>query len=179
MRERGVSTLGGVLLAALAGMLTALLLMDWVVVDVRVPEPDSIHIKVPFPLIIGRVATAFIPDDVTADATVPPELRDHKELVLEALRSLVEAPDAMLVKVDADDAQVEVRKKGDDLHVWVDADDARVRCTVPLDGVLDALEDWDWQTFDPGMAFDILSAANGDLVNVEVDDGTKVAVKIW
>ena len=65
-------------------------------------------------------------------------------------------------------------------RIIVNADDAKVRCTVPLDGVLDALERWDWETFDPGMVFDVLAAVNhGELVNVEVDDGTRVAVKIW
>jgi hypothetical protein len=180
MRERGVSTLGGILLATLAGMVTAALIMDWVVVDVHTPAPDAFHIKVPFPLVVGHVATAFIPDDVTAEAVVPPEVREHRELVMTALQSLLETPDATLVKVDADDAHVDIRKEGDDLVVAVDADGSTVRCTVPLDGVFDALEDWDWETFDPGMVFEILGAVNhGELVTVEADDGTRVAVNIW
>jgi hypothetical protein len=180
MRERGVSTLGGILLATLAGMVTAALIMDWVVVDVHTPAPDAFHIKVPFPLVVGHVATAFIPDDVMAEAVVPPEVRQHRELVLTAVQSLLETPDATLVKVRADDAHVDIRKQGDDLVVAVEADDASVRCTVPLDGVLDALDDWDWETFDPGMMFDILGAVNhGELVTVEAEDGTRVAVKIW
>lgn len=180
MRERGVSTLGGILLATLAGMVTAALIMDWVVVDVRTPAPDAFHLKVPFPLVVGHVASSLIPDDVTDEAVVPPELREQRELVLAVVRSLVESPDATLVKVQADDARVEVTKKGDDLLVSVDADDATVRCTVPLDGVLDALEDWDWETFDAGMVFDVLAAVNhGELVTVEVDDGTRVAINIW
>lgn len=180
MRERGVSTLGGIFLATLAGMVTAALIMDWVVVDVHTPAPDAVHIKVPFPLVVGQVAAAFIPDDVTSEAVVPPELREHRELVLATVRSLLETPDATLVKVQADDARVDIRKEGDDLLIAVDADDATVRCTVPLDGILDALDDWDWETFEPGMAFKILGAVNhGDLVTVEVDDGTRVAVRIW
>ena len=180
MRQRGISTLGGITLAALAGMLTATFLMDWVVVDVHTPEPEAFNIKVPFPLFVGHLATNFIPDEVMQDAVVPAEMRDQRELVLSAIRSLVDSPDATLVKVDADDARVEVRKQGSNLEVAVDADDATVRCAVPLDGILEALEKWDWETFDPGMAFDILSAADhGDLVRVEVDDGTRVAVKIW
>jgi hypothetical protein len=180
MRERGVSTLGGIFLATLAGMVTAALIMDWVIVDVRTPAPDAFHIKVPFPLVVGHIASSFIPDDVTSEAVVPPEVREQRELVLAAVRSLVETPDATLVRVQADDAHVEITKKGDDLLVAVDADDATVRCTVPLDGVLDALEDWDWETFDPGMVFDVLAAVNhGELVTVEADDGTRVAVNIW
>lgn len=155
-------------------------MMDWMVVDVRVPEPDNIHIKVPFPLLAGRLATGFIPDEALREATVPPELRQNREMVLAAIRALVEAPDTTFVKVDAEDARVDVSKRGSDLVVSVDADDARVRCTVPVDGVLEALEDWDWETFDPGVAFDILgSASMGNLVTVEVDDGTRVAVNMW
>jgi hypothetical protein len=154
--------------------------MDWVVVDVTTPAPDAFRLKVPFPLVVGRLASNFVPDEARAEMTVPPEVREQREPVLRALESLLEIPDATLVKVTAPDAQVEIAKQGDSLLVAVDADDARVRCTVPLEGIYEALEDWDWQSFDPGMVFDILAAAdNGDLVNVEVDDGTKVAIKIW
>ena len=35
-RQRGISTFGAVLLAGTAGLLTATLMMDWMVVDVHV-----------------------------------------------------------------------------------------------------------------------------------------------
>mgnify|MGYP000535447441 CR=1 FL=1 len=73
--QRGMSTFGAVLLAGTAGLLTATLMMDWMVVDVRTPAPEDIHIKVPFPLIAGRIATSFIPDDALEEAGVPPEVR--------------------------------------------------------------------------------------------------------
>lgn len=180
MRERGISTLAGVLLAGLAGTLTALALMDWMVVDVRTPAPDAFHIKVPFPLIAGRVATSFVPDKALEEATIPPEVTQQKDAVLAALRTLAEAPDTTFVKVEAPDAVVDISKKGDNLLISVDADDAKVRCKVPIDGVLDALERWDWKRVDPAMAWRILGAADhGDLVRVEADDGTKVAITMW
>jgi hypothetical protein len=178
--QRGVSTVGAVILAGLAGVLAALLMMDWMVVEVRTPEPENVHLKLPFPLLAGRLATAFIPDEALQDVTVPPEVRQHRESTLTALRALVEAPDATLVRVRAEDASVDVTKRGSELLISVDADDAKVRCTVPVDGVLEALEKWDWETFDPKMAFDILGAASmGELVTVEVDDGTRVAINMW
>lgn len=178
--QRGVSTVGAVVLAGLAGVLATVLMMDWMVVDVRTPEPENIHIKVPFPLLAGRLATGLIPDEALREATVPPEVRQQREMVLTAIRSLAATPDATLVKVDADDAKVDISKRGSDLVVSVDADDATVRCTVPVDGVLEALEEWDWETFDPGMVFDVLgSASTGNLVTVEVDDGTRVAINMW
>ncbi len=178
--QRGVSTVGAVVLAGLAGVLATVLMMDWMVVEVRTPEPENIHIKVPFPLLAGRLAAGLVPDEALREATVPPEMRQQRELILAAVRSLAETPDATLVSVDADDARVDVAKRGDDLVVSVDADDARVRCTIPVDGVLEALEEWDWETFEPSIVFDILGAASaGNLVTVEVDDGTRVAINMW
>jgi hypothetical protein len=178
--QRGVSTVGAVILAALAGVLATVLMMDWMVVEVHTPEPENVHLKLPFPLLAGRLAAGLIPDDALREMTVPPEMRRHRESTLTALRALIDAPDATLVRVRAEDASVDVTKRGSDLVIAVDADDARVRCTVPVDGILEALEEWDWETFDPKMAFDILAAASmGELVTVEVDDGTRVAINMW
>jgi hypothetical protein len=150
------------------------------VVDVQIADPDPMHFKVPFPLFIADVASSFIPADHFEAGEFPPEIATNKELILAAVTSLLEAPDSALVKVSAPDALVEISKLGDNLQIAVDADDAIVRCTVPLDGVLYALEQWDWQTFDPDLIFDTLGKAdNGPLVTVEVDDGTRVAINLW
>lgn len=179
-RERGISTIGGILLAGLAGMFTAVAITDWMVVDVHIVDQGSMHIKVPFPLFVADVATSFIPSDAFEVEDFPPEIAENKELILAAVTSLLEAPDSALVKVSAPDALVEISKLGDNIQIAVDADDATVRCTVPLDGVLYALEKWDWKTFDPDLIFDTLGKAdNGPLVTVEIDDGTKVAVNLW
>jgi hypothetical protein len=154
--------------------------MDWMMVDVRTPAPDAMHLRIPMPLVAGRIATALVPDEALKDARVPPELRQQRELVLAALGSLAEGPDTKLVSVVAPDARVEIEKEGDLLQIAVDADDATVRCVVPLDGVREALEDWDWQTFDPGMVLDVLAdAPMGELVRVEADDGTRVVITMW
>ncbi len=187
--QRGASTLGAVLLAGTAGLLTATLLMDWMVVDVHVvdvsPSDDielssPIHVKVPFPLVLASVASSFIPDEAFEEAEIPPEVTAQKDLVLASVRALLESPDAALVTVQTDDADVEIVKDGDTLRIAVDAEDAVVRCNIPIDGVLEALENWDWQTVDPQMIFDVLHAAeNGDLVTVATEDGVRVAVKMW
>lgn len=180
MRERGVSTVGAVVLVGLAGTLAAVAAMDWMMVDVRTPAPDAMHLRIPMPLVAGRIATALVPDEALKDAQVPPELSQQRELVLAALGSLAEGPDTKLVSVVAPDARVEIEKKGDLLQIAVDADDATVRCAVPLDGVREALEDWDWQSFDPGVVLDVLAEAPmGELVRVEADDGTRVVITMW
>jgi len=187
-RQRGMSTLGAVLLAGVSGLLTATLLVDWVVVDVHVNDISDhgsdvntpLHIKVPFPLLVADLATGLIPRDAFEEAQVPPEARAQRELVLATVRALLDTPDTMLVKVRTEDADVDIEKEGDNLVIAVDADDAVVRCTIPIDGVLAALEDWDWETFDPDLIFDVLHAAdNGNLVTVETEDGVRVAVKMW
>jgi len=187
--QRGMSTVGAVLLAATAGLLTATLMMDWMVVDVHVVDVSDhddiqvdapLHIKVPFPLLIANIATGFIPDEAFEEARVPPEARAQKELVLATVRALLESPDAELVKVRTEGANVDIYKDGDTLRIAVDADDAVVRCNIPIDGILKALEDWDWETFDPQMVFDVLRAAeSGDLVTVATKDGVRVAIKMW
>ena len=187
--QRGMSTLGAVLLSGTVGLLTATMMMDWMVVDVHVvdvsPNDDielnsPVHVKVPFPLVVARMASAFIPDEAFEDAEIPPEVTAQKELVLASLRALLDSPDAALVRVQTDDANVSIVKDGDTLRIAVDADDAVVRCNIPIDGVLKALENWDWQTADPQMIFDVLHAAeNGELVTVATDDGVRVAIKMW
>jgi len=186
--QRGMSTLGAVLLAGTAGLLTATLLMDWMVIDVHVVDVGSndfeldapVHVKVPFPLVVASIASSFIPDEAFEDAEIPPEVAAQKDLVLASIRALLESPDAALVTVRTDDANVDIVKDGDTLRIAVDADDAVVRCNIPIDGVLEALENWDWQTADPHMIFDVLRAAeNGELVTVATDDGVRVAIKMW
>jgi hypothetical protein len=169
-----------VLLAGTAGLLTATLLMDWMVVDVHVVDETPVHIKVPFPLIVADMATGLIPEEALQEAKIPPEARAQKELVLAAVRALADSPDAQLVKVRTEDASVDVIKDGDTLRIAVDADDAVVRCNIPIEGVAEALERWDWETADPQMLFDILHAAeNGELVTVATNDGVRVAIKMW
>jgi len=111
---------------------------------------------------------------------VPPEVKEQRELILAAVKGLLDSPDATLVTVQTDEANVEIVKDGDTLRVAVDAEDAVVRCNVPIGGVLDALEEWDWETFNPRMVLDVLHAAeNGDLVTVATNDGVRVAIKMF
>lgn len=178
--QRGMSTFGAVLLAGTAGLLTATLMMDWMVVDVHVVDDTPVHVKLPFPLVIADIAAGFIPQEALAEARIPPAATAQKELVLAAVRALAESPDAALVKVRTEDANVDIVKDGGTLRIAVDADDTVVRCNIPIDGVLEALARWDWVTADPQMLFDILRAAeNGELLTVATDDGVRVAIKMW
>jgi len=55
-RQKGISTLGSILLAAVAGLGAATVVMDWVIVDVQTPEPEAIHFTIPFPLVVADIA---------------------------------------------------------------------------------------------------------------------------
>jgi hypothetical protein len=177
MSQRGISTVPAILLAAAAGMVTALLMMDWVVVDVT--TADTGHVVVPCPLMVPRLAAAFIPDDAFADAEIPAEMREQRPAVLAAVKELLDAPDGALVRVTDPETRVEITKSGRLLEIAVDADDAVVRCKIPIDGVYEALEEWDWQQVDPELLFDVLDRApGGSLVSVKAEDAN-VDIRVW
>ena len=177
-RQRGFSNTATILLALLAALLVAPLLMTWVVVDVHTYDEDAVNIKLPIPLALARVGLAFAPADEIRQP-VPAELTAHREHVLAVLRDLKSCPDTELVSVDAPDARVRIVKKGDLLQLDVDADDAVVHGAIPVDAVLKVLERWDWETFDPKLALDVIAAAgHGELLSVEAEDAS-VKIKIW
>jgi hypothetical protein len=178
MRQRGISTVPAIIVTGLAALVASVLMMDWMIVDVETTGPDAVHVKVPLPLLIADVATNFIPDEAFADATIPPEVTEQREAVIRALSTLLEIPDTTLVEVEEPDTHVLISKEGDDLKISVDADDAMVRCSLPLDGIAEALERWDWKTVDPEIIFDILGAAHGNLLTVEAEDA-KVVINMW
>ncbi len=179
MSQRGISTLPAVLLAAFAGLVTAVFLADWVIVDVETTNADQVHIVVPFPLVLADIAMAFIPNDTFNEAEVPAELSEHREVIMDSLESLIACPDTTLVKVKNQDTLVLITKKGDTLHIEVDSDGNHVRCAIPVDGIRNALENWDWQTFDPDVLLDALHEADGGpLIKVEAEDA-RVAISMW
>ena len=179
MRERGMSTVPAVLLAGAAGLVVAVAMMDWMVIDIHTTGEDAVDLTVPVPLMVPRLAAVFIPDETLADARVPPEVRQHKELILAMVRELEAAPDTTLVRVDSPDAKVLIRTENDTLRLAVDADDATVRCAIPLSGLAKVLERWDWQTADPQLALDLLaSARRGEMVKVEAEDA-RVSLSLW
>lgn len=179
MNQRGISTLAAAVGAALLGLATATFLMDWVVIDVTVPE-DDVHFVAPLPLIVADIALAFVPDEAMEDAEIPPELRAQKDAILNGLDELLKLDDHALVSVSTPEENVEIRVVDGELLVSVDAEDARVRCTLPLEGIRDSLDRWDWTTVDPQMALDMLHAAHrGPLVDVQAEDGVHVKIDMW
>ncbi len=178
--QRGISTLGSILLAAVAGLASAALLMDWLVIDVRIPDPETFSLTIPVPLVLADIAAVFIPDDVRTDIDVPEEFRNHREAVLEGLSHLLAAEDGSLVEVESPGERVTIAKRGETLLVDVAAEDATVRCAVPLAGLVRSLERWDGSTFKPELVLEALHRArSGVLVSVDAADGTRVTIRKW
>ncbi len=179
MRQRGLSTVPAALLAAFAGLVAAVFLADWMIVDVHSPAPDDVHIKLPLPLVLADLALAVAPDDAFADQRLPAEVTAQRELVLAALASLEAAPDCTLVEVRDGSDHVTIAKVADELRLAVDDGEATVRMTLPISGLAEALARWDWQTVDPGVLVDVLHRTDsGNLLTVEAD-GARVALTMW
>ncbi len=180
-RQRGIGTVPAVLIAAGLGMVTAVFLMDWMVVDVRTTGEDAVHLVLPLPLAAGRVAAAMVPQEAVEDVRIPPEVEAYRGQVVAALDTLRSLPDGTeLVRVEEPGTLVVIAVEDEALRLAVDDHGTTVRCTLPLAGLQRALEEWDGQTFEPGLIFDVLAAApNGDLVRVEEPDGTRVAISMW
>lgn len=179
-RQRGISTIGSIVLAALGGLTTASVVMDWMVIKVDTPEPGGVHLTIPFPLVAADVAGAFLPEEIAADMAVPEELKAQRAVVTEALSALAEAPDGVFVEVTSDQEQVRIAKKGSNLLIDVEADDARVHCNLPLVGLSENLSAWDWDVFDPQIILSALhDAPRGVLVDVDAEDGTTVTITKW
>lgn len=177
--SRGISTVPAILIAAFAGLVTAVLLADWVILDIDHHGPDPVHIKLPFPLVVADLAAFCVPEDALAEFEVPAEVRAQREVVLTAVKRLGEMPDTTFVRVEDGDTLVVIRKERNTLRIEVDADDAVVRCNIPIDGVFEALDAWDWQTLDPGVLLHALHKADGgNLLTVEAEDA-RIAINKW
>jgi hypothetical protein len=176
MRQRGLSTVPTLLLAACGGLAVTVVMMSWVVVEVDTPA--GVHVKVPVPLVALRCAAGCVPMDDSEMPKLPPELTAHKEAVLTILDELESCPDATLVEVEAPDANVRVVKQGGEVLIDVDADDAVVHVAVPVRRMARVVRRWDWETVEPKLAFDLLAAGKGDLVTVHAEEAS-VRVAVW
>jgi len=151
-----------------------LLSADYAVVDVREGGPDGMHIIVPVPLSLARLALNFAPAE--AKYVQVPEIADYlpyAERIVEELRG---APDGVLVSVEERNESVLVTKVGEALEVHVVDGDALVDVTVPLDAVLDILRAYDGEGFDTRDLLRAVGRAHGNVAHIR--DGDE-EIKIW
>jgi len=149
---------------------------DYAVVDVREGGPDGMHLIVPVPLSIARMALTFAPDE--AKYVEVPEIAQYlpyAERVIEELRG---APDGILVQVEERGESVRIEKVGEALDVHVNEDGSVVDVTVPLDAVIDVLRAYDGRGFDTRDVIRAVGRAHGNVVHVK-DGEDEVKVWIW
>ncbi len=164
------------LLLAPAIFLGLLLSADYAIIDVREGGPDGMHIIVPVPLSLVRLALTFAPAE--AKYVQVPEIAEYMPYVERMIEVLREASDGVLVSVEEGDETVLVEKVGDTIEVHVNNGDDIVDVAVPLDAVLDILRAYDGEGFDTRDLIRAVGLAHGNIVHVRNGD-EEVKVYIW
>lgn len=146
------------------------------VVDVK--TSDGPRLIVPVPLFVARAALSFAPEEA-AYVTLPDEVSEYSELVLQLLDELENAPDSVLVEVDDHGDHVLIEKLGDELAIDVTTHDEEVSVRVPLGMVAEIVESCQGGEVEVSRVLSALaSVSRTDLVHVRSRD-EEVKVWIW
>jgi len=160
-------TLTVVVTAATAALVAAAFLTGWMVVEVETPEPGGIHLTVPVPLGLLQAALALLPRDAFPRQELPEDFPLDREGLLAIVEALTTAPAGSHLDVETPDSGVSLTLSGAELVVAVRDHEAHVDLRVPLDGLKDALEEWDGRTLDPRTLLTVLaSSGHGPLLRV-------------
>ncbi len=165
----------GVLLVPIV-MFGVVISADYAVVDVREGGPDGMHIIIPVPLALARVALTFAPED--AQYIPCPEISGYIPAIQRAIGELRAARDGVLVSVEERDETVIIRKVGENLQIDVDGDSEEVHVTIPLDAVVDILDQYDGEGFYTKDLIRSIGEIHGELLHVR-DGDEEVKVWIW
>lgn len=177
MRNQGFSALATFAVCVLVGSCLAFVTMDWGWLDLRTMEDGkSIHIMMPLPVSLAKMALNFIPDS-EINVEIPAEVSARKEVALALLEEFSRCPDATFVKVSHPEACVEIRKEGKKISWDVKTEEAVVKGSMPLTPFLRALKKWDWRTMDGATIRRLISASHGTTVYVDCEEA-KVHVRI-
>jgi hypothetical protein len=154
------------------------LILDWVIVDVKTCDKDNVHIIVPVPLQLAGIALSFIPKE-DLNVTIPKEVQDNKELITRLFNELKDSPDATLVSVKSNEAQVTISKKGNNLTIDVIAPDAKVHGILPLKETSRMFETWDGQHIQPQLAIKLLADCHpGSILSIDSKEA-RVHITKW
>ncbi len=149
---------------------------DYAVIDVREGGPDGMRIIIPVPLALARVALHFAPED--AQYIPCPEIGGYIPDIQRAVGELRAARDGILVSVEEHDETVLIRKVGENLEIDVDGDSEEVHVTIPLDAVVDILDQYDGEGFHTKDLIRSIGEIHGELLHVR-DGDAEVKVWIW
>ena len=165
----------GVLLVPIV-MVGVVVSADYAVVDVREGGPDGMHIFIPVPLALARVALTFAPQE--AQYVPCPEISEYIPDIQRAVGELRRARDGVLVSVEERDETVLIRKVGENVEIDVDGDGEEVHVTVPLDALVDMLDQYDGEGFYTKDLIKSIGGMRGEVVHVR-DGDEEVKVWIW
>jgi hypothetical protein len=179
-RSGWLPKVGSVGLGVFFALFVAMLVTNWVVVDVRTFDHDGGRVKVPLPLNLLRIPLHMAP---RSSVYVPmPHAADRQHArVLAALRSLQDAPDGTVVPLYLADNDFELTRRGDRLLIVVDdaGCSGEVRASLPFAATLRLLERSASGRIEPRALLDLLAAAErGDLLTVDAADAS-VRVTTW
>jgi hypothetical protein len=149
---------------------------DYAVVDVREGGPDGMHIIIPVPLALARVALSFAPED--AQYVPCPEISTYIADIQRAVGELHAARDGVLVSVEERDETVLIRKVGENVEIDVDGNGEEVHVTIPLDAVVEMLDQYDGEGFYTKDLISSIGEVHGEVVHVR-DGDEEVKVWIW
>jgi hypothetical protein len=179
-RSGWLPKVGSVGLGVFFALLVAMLVTNWVVVDVRTFEHDGVNLRVPVPLNVLRIPLHMAPR-ASMHVPIPLSAARQQARLLAALRTLQDAPDGTVVPLYLADSDLELSRRGDRLVVAV-ADSScsdEVRATLPFAATMRLLERSASGRLEPRAVLDLLAAAErGDLLTVEAGD-SRVRVSAW
>jgi hypothetical protein len=178
MRQRGISTVATVIVAAAAALLIAPLFMGFMIVDVNVKGPEGHHIVLPVPMGPARMVMALMPRDKVS-CEVPRELARHRAMISSALDTLASCGNTTLVSVRSPQAKVRIATAGGALTLDVEDRDTTVRGAFRIEAVREFLAHWDGQRLDGRAALDMVAGlGRGELIAVKSRDAD-VSIRLW
>jgi hypothetical protein len=178
MRQRGISTIATVIIAATAALLIAPLFMGFVIVDVNVKGPERHHIIVPVPLGPARAVMALLPRGRVA-CEVPGELAKHRAEISSALDTLASCGDTTLVSVRSPKTTVRIATARGALCLDVEERDTSVHGSFRIEAVRNFLAHWDGRRLEGRAALDLVAGlGRGELLSVRSREAD-VSLKLW
>jgi hypothetical protein len=179
-RSEWLRKVGSVGLGVFFALFVAMLVTNWVVIDVRTFDHDGVRVRVPVPLNVLRIPLHMAP---RASVCVPMTRASERQhaLVLAALRTLQDAPAGTVVPVSVEDNDLELSRSGDRLLIVVgdESCSGQVHASLPFAATMRLLERSASGRLEPRALLDLLAATErGELLTVDAEDA-RVRVTTW